>query len=125
MNMESKPESDTIELILAAEEPLVPSSGFVSAVMERVHEESRVPPPIPFPWKRAIPGIALTVGIFGWGAFEIMRHASAMTIAPVSLHLSSGAGSGLETAGWVALALAASALAWRLSCRLTGRAGLL
>ena len=48
----------TIERILATEEELIPSSGFLASVMERVHEEARTPAPIPFPWKRAVPGIA-------------------------------------------------------------------
>ncbi|HEV2326162.1 MAG TPA: hypothetical protein VGS10_19645 [Terracidiphilus sp.] len=122
--MEHRPELDTIGSILASEEALAPSSGFVSAVMERLQEESRVPPPIPFPWKRAIPGMVLAGGVFGWGAFEMMRHASAISIPPVFFQLSATATSHLETIGWVVLALAASMLVWRFSCRLVGRAGL-
>jgi hypothetical protein len=120
-----KPEMDAIERILASEEPLVPSSGFVSAVMERVRTESAALAPISFPWKRAIPGIALAAGVFGWGAVEMMRHASGLTIAMAPPHLSAAATSGLESTGWAVLALAASLLAWRLSHRLIGRAGLL
>jgi hypothetical protein len=123
--MERKAELDTIERILASEEALVPSSGFASVVMERVHQESAAPPPIPFPWKRAIPGMALAAGTFGWGAFEMMRHLSAMTISLAPIHFSAATTSGLESAGWAVLALAASLLAWRASYRLTGRAGLL
>lgn len=123
--MDRRVQLDTIGSILASEEALVPSSGFVNAVMERVREESRVPAPIPFPWKRAVPGIALVTGVFGWGAFEMMRQASAIRIPLVSFHLSAAATSHLETIGWVVLALAASLLAWRFSCRLVGRAGLL
>ncbi|HEV2135707.1 MAG TPA: hypothetical protein VGR47_15835 [Terracidiphilus sp.] len=123
--MERKTELDTIERILASEEVLVPSSGFASAVMERVREESAAPPPIPFPWKRAIPGIALAVGVFGWGAYEMMRSASAMTISLAPIHLSSATLTGLESTGWVVLALGFSLLAWRFSLRLMGRAGLL
>lgn len=123
--MERKAESDIIGRILASEEPLVPSSGFASAVMERVQKESTAPPPIPFPWKRAIPGIALAAGVFGWGAVEMMHHAPAMTISLASVRLSAAVTTGLESTGWVILALAASMLAWRFSCRLIGRAGLL
>lgn len=119
-----KPEMDATGRILASDEALVPSSGFVNAVMERVHEESRVPPPIPFPWKRAIPGIALAAGVFGWGASEIVRYASATTISAATLQLSALPASGLETTGWVAMALAASLLAWRVSLRIFGRSGL-
>ena len=123
--MDHEKELDAIERILASEEALVPSSGFVSAAMERVREESAGPAPIPFPWKRAIPGMALAAGVFGWGAVETVRHAYAMTMSVGPLHLSAAATSGVESGGWVVMALAASLLAWRLSYRLIGRAGLL
>lgn len=123
--MERKTELDTIERILATQEELVPSSGFVSAVMERVHQESAALPPIPFPWKRAIPGIALATGLFGWSAFEMLRHASTMTVSTATIHLSTAAISSLESTGWVTLALAASWFGWRISSRLFGRAGLI
>ena len=42
-------DSTAIDRILAAEEELIPSSGFASSVMERVQEEAALPPPIPFP----------------------------------------------------------------------------
>jgi len=53
--------------ILATEEELIPSSGFAASVMERIREETAAPRPIPFPWKQAVPGIVLAVGVFGWG----------------------------------------------------------
>ena len=37
---------------------LVPSSGFTESVMSAVRAEAAAPPPIPFPWMRALPGIA-------------------------------------------------------------------
>jgi hypothetical protein len=44
--------------ILSSEADLVPSSGFASAVMDAVRQEASAPPPIPFPWMRALPGVA-------------------------------------------------------------------
>lgn len=123
--MSSDPELDTITRILAAQEELLPSSGFVSGVMERVHQEAAALPPIPFPWKRAIPGIALAAGVFGWGAFEMIRHAPAIAISPATMHLPAAAISSLESAGWVALALVASWFGWSASRRLFGRTGLI
>lgn len=123
--MDHERELDAIGRILASEEALVPSSGFVSAVMERVRQESAAPAPIPFPWKRAIPGIALAAGVFGWGAFEMMRQAPVKAISLAPLHFSVAATSGLESTGWVVLALAISLLSWRFSVRLIGRTGLL
>ena len=123
-----------IDRILASEEELVPSSGFLAAVMERVREEAAAPPPIPFPWRRALPGILLAAGGLGWGGFELVRHG--LPLAELSLalprvsfvgplHLSLTTDSPLQSAGWVALALIVSLLSWLLSRRIAGRSGLL
>jgi hypothetical protein len=124
-----RPEIDlnSIDPILAAEEPLLPSSGFLASVMERVREEAVAPPPIPFPWKRALPGMTLLVGVFGWGFFEFVR-GGLPTAAAVSVaipHLSASEMQTLEQAGWVGFALGVSLLSWLLSRRLVGRTGLL
>ena len=123
--------SERIDGILASEEDLVPSSGFLAAVMERVQEESAVPPPIPFPWKRAAPGIALACGVFGWGGYELVRYgisargsfAPGPNLAGVAsaLHLGTATGRPLEQVGWVALALGLSWASWLFSRRLAGR----
>jgi hypothetical protein len=41
---------------IMSEEEILPSSGFAASVMEVVRREAAAPPPIPFPWKRALPG---------------------------------------------------------------------
>jgi hypothetical protein len=118
---------DAIDRILATEEEMIPSSGFVAAAMERVREEAAAPEPIPFPWRRAIPGILLTAGVLGWGAFEAVRYAPAavreLVLNPPQL--SATAEQSLKGAGWVALALAAALCSWMLSVRLIRRSGLL
>jgi hypothetical protein len=48
-----------LDRILSAEEELLPGSGFLSSVMERVEEEAAAPPPIPFPWQRVLSGLLL------------------------------------------------------------------
>ncbi len=120
-------EQNRINAILATEEALIPSSGFLASVMESVREEAATPPPIPFPWKRAVPGILLAGGVFGWGAYELARHGlpavSGISLTPP--HLYAALERPLEQAGWVALALGASLLSWLLSRRLAGRSGLL
>lgn len=119
--------SDTIDRILAAEEELLPSSGFLATVMERVQEEAAAPPPIPFPWKRAIPGILLATGVLGGSAIELVRFGlpavGQVSFAPVQLPAAMARP--VEGAGWVALALGASLLSWMLARKLTGRSGLL
>lgn len=119
--------NERIENILATEEPLVPSSGFLAAVMERVEEEAAAPAPIPFPWKRILPGMVLIAGSLGWGVFELVRNGvPAMNAATGSLpQLPAAALEPLQQVGWIAAALGVSLLSWLLSRRLAGRAGLL
>ena len=49
---------DDLDRWLTDEEAIVPSSGFSASVMEAVAREASTPPPIPFPWMRALPGLA-------------------------------------------------------------------
>jgi hypothetical protein len=119
--------SNAIDRILASEETLLPSSGFLASVMESVRVEAAAPAPIPFPWKRAIPGILAVVGVLGWGAFKLVQDGppslASINVAPPQL--TAAAIQPVEQAGWVALALGASLLSWLLSRRLAGRSGLL
>jgi hypothetical protein len=123
--------------ILATEEELMPSSGFVTSVMECVQQEAALPAPTPFPWMKAIVLILLTSGAVSWGVVELVRMGmpgiglngfsqlglSWLTIIPQ--HLSADLTRSLELAGWVALALGSSLVSWLLSRRLAGRGGLL
>ncbi len=125
-------EMDAMELsrtesILASEEAIVPSSGFLDAVMARVMEEATLPAPIPFPWKRALPGFVVAAGILGWGGVEFVRW-GASTIKEASFavpHVSPGAALAialpLAHAGWVALAAGISLASWMLARKLVGR----
>ncbi len=117
---------DAVDHILAAEEELIPSSGFLAATMERMREEAARPAPIPFPWMRALPGMVLAAAVLGWGGFELVRASltTAREISFTQMHLAA-TGRALEPAGWVALALVASLLSWLYSRRLAGRSGLL
>jgi hypothetical protein len=117
---------DQIDAILANEDEIVPSSGFLARVMEKVQDEAVAPPPIPFPWKRAIPGFVLAAGVFGWGAVETVRHAASEAggFTLPTLHLAASVSEPLQQAGWVVAALAVSAASWMLSRRIAGRSGL-
>ena len=53
---------DEVDRILSNEEEVLPSSGFADSVMGAVRREAAVPPPIPFPWKRALPGVVTAGG---------------------------------------------------------------
>jgi hypothetical protein len=118
---------DELDRVLSrslSEEEIVPSSGFTASVMEAVRREATEPPPIPFPWRRALPGVAAAGLTLVWLFVEIILQApkgaaapppSAGWVQPV-LH----AVANLD-AGWLALAavLVVSFASVLLSVRLT------
>ena len=116
-----------IDAILASEEDLIPSSGFLASVMESVREESRLPQPIPFPWKRIVPGILLTGGILAWCVVELFRYVlpAVNWVSLIQPQQLAAYQRPLEQAGWVALALGVSLLSWLWSRHLAGSSGLL
>ncbi len=122
---------DHIDRILAPDDPLVPSSGFVASVMERVREEAITPRPIPFPWKRAIPGMVLVVGTIGWLVCDFIRMALSGTLFGDSTnslaipHIPAATQQTLTPAIWIALALVVSLASWGFSRRLMRGASLL
>jgi hypothetical protein len=115
-------EIDAIDRTLSSEGELVPSSGFLASVMDRVRGEAVAPPPIPFPWKRALPGILLAAGVFGWGAFQLFRSLprAMQQLSFAGVHLPVVAARDLTQAGWIALACVLALLSWLFSRRLAG-----
>ncbi len=90
------PEIDRILAIqFSAHDEILPSSGFTASVMDAVRGEASVTAPIPFPWRWALPGIAVaalvlcTVMAMGVSAIlQISRgtlSARAETISPAPL----------------------------------------
>jgi hypothetical protein len=52
-------EEEEMNRILSRDDEILPSSGFAASVMQAVRREAAAPPPIPFPWKRALPGVVV------------------------------------------------------------------
>jgi hypothetical protein len=52
---------EDIDRALAADEAVVPTSGLATTVMARIRQQAAAPPPIPFPWLHALPGIVALV----------------------------------------------------------------
>jgi len=119
---------DALDRILSAEDQIVPSSGFAASVMDAVRREAATPPPIPFPWKRALPGLVLGIvalaGLLVAGfaprtpenapaapsAFSLTQLLTAARIAALRA----------DGAGWIALALLLTLAAVLFSFRATG-----
>ena len=66
-----------MDRILLKHDEILPSSGFAASVMEAVRREASAPPPIPFPWRRALPGIVVAtfalVLVVTWGSLRSCR----------------------------------------------------
>ena len=71
--------NDELDRILSKRDDIQPSSGFAASVMEAVREEAAAPPPIPFPWKRALP-----VLVFAALALVVVVAAGAVSIVQFS-----------------------------------------
>ncbi|HEY5254460.1 MAG TPA: hypothetical protein VIJ53_07405 [Acidobacteriaceae bacterium] len=127
--------NDDLDRMLLEREEIVPSSGFVAAVMEAVQQEAvaPAPAPIPFPWKWALPGlivsVAMAMGMIARWFYSAARvsHpaqpvATASSIETLSaslpqVHMAVTTVVALE---WSALALLVSFAAAWLSMRISG-----
>jgi hypothetical protein len=119
-------ENEEIDRILSREGGILPSSGFAVSVMDAVRREASAPAPIPFPWKRALPGlvvgglvllVVLVVGIMA------MLDLGETTPPQLSVFIPSGMPSifsgGIQSAAiWTVLALLAAWVSVKLSLRL-------
>jgi len=114
---------DEVDHILSTEREIIPSSGFVTSVMDAVRHDAAAPPPIPFPWMRALPGLCAAglalVSVFIAGSALFIRGTATQ---PLPARLLSALALILEVwkivgASWIALALALSFVSVKLSMR--------
>jgi hypothetical protein len=108
---------------LSSEEEIIPSSGFVASVMDAVQRDAAAPPPVPFPWKRALPGLfaacLVLIGVFVAGVALLTQRS---TPQPPPADLLSALDRILEVwksvgANWIVFSLALSLVAVKLSTR--------
>jgi hypothetical protein len=71
-----------IDRAMAPHDTIVPASGFVSAVMARVHEEASATRPLAFPWLRALPGLAAIACAFVWALVTLPPASAPVRLAP-------------------------------------------
>ncbi len=118
--------SGEIDRILSRQEEIAPSSGFVASVMEAVRAEASTLAPIPFPWRRAFPGlVAAGVAIALLTAVSIAQLASKAAGPSAALSSVADANSMLTAAshygvGWVLLTFLIAFISVKLSMRLAG-----
>ena len=128
VNRNTGSDEDEMDRILSREDEILPSSGFAVSVMEAVRREAAAPPPIAFPWKRALPGmvvggLALIVGLVAAVAV-IVRLAKtsaapqlSVSTPPMTPSLFHG---GIQSAViWTMLALLMAFVSVKLSTRAT------
>jgi hypothetical protein len=115
---------DDLDRILSKEEEILPSSGFTASIMEAVRREAAAPPPIPFPWKPALPGLIVSGLALVWaireGVVQVIRGSVAAPL-PTSFWrtLTSITESGRTVAaGWIVLVLLLSFVSVKFSMRL-------
>ncbi|MGO8984951.1 MAG: hypothetical protein ACLQFM_09205 [Terriglobales bacterium] len=118
---------DELNHILSGEGEILPSSGFAASVMDAVRREAAAPPPIPFPWKRALPGLLAGVSAVALVLVAMVvasTHLGGTAVSP-ELALSSPSAVAFlfrenvrSVAGWTLLALLLTFVSLKLSMRL-------
>jgi hypothetical protein len=58
---------DELDRILGSEESLEPSSGLAATAMDAIRKEAAAPEPVPFPWRRVVPGLAISLALLAAG----------------------------------------------------------
>jgi hypothetical protein len=126
--------NEEIDHMLSSENELLPSSGFAVAVMDAIEREAATPPPIPFPWKRALPGMVVGGFIFVLALVAVVAmivylpmtstipqvSAAPPLLGPLGLQ---GGGAIESATKWTVLALLIAFVSVKLSMRLAaGRA---
>ena len=119
---------DELDRILSQCETIVPSSGFTARVMEAVEQEALAPPPIAFPWKRAVPGLVACLVLLGillgkvaatWSQ-QAQSAAAWPGAAGLLVWIQHSSGGSWITAGTISLALLLSLGTMWLSLRMAG-----
>jgi hypothetical protein len=118
---------DDLDRMLSSDGDIVPSSGFANSVMDAVRREAAAPPAIPFPWKRVLPGVIISVVAFMSAIIlGFNQLVAAITVAPLpaafQIWLEAAMRSPLiAESGWIALAVLLTLVSVNLSMRFVSR----
>jgi hypothetical protein len=120
--------ANEIDRILSCDDEVLPSSGFAASVMDAVRREAAAPPPIPFPWKRAVPGllagVCALILVLMAGVVAGARFATASRAPQLSTSMLAGVPSmlhgGIQAAViWTGLALLLAFVSVKVATRVT------
>lgn len=115
-----------IDRILCRKDEILPSSGFAASVMEAVRREAAAPPPIAFPWKRALPLVVVAalvaVAVLAGGvAIIVQAGRGAISLPTTSAFVTAPGWQAIRSpAGWTSLSLLIAFISVKLSMRLAG-----
>ena len=118
-----------LDHILSREKEIVPSAKFTASVIGAIRSEAAAPPPISFPWVRALPGLVVGAGALLWIVVqspEWWGEPQATASAPLFQSwldrltpiLTSAESAGI---GWVLLSLILTFACWELTRFVAGR----
>lgn len=89
---------------------IVPSSGFAHAVMDAVRAAKAAPPPIPFPWTRALLSLGTVAVILGVAASGVIPVASPLATDGWSFALPAAVRATIQAVGTPAFVWTSTAL---------------
>jgi hypothetical protein len=115
--------NEDLDRILSSKgDDIAPSSGLVASVMDAIHSEATTPPPIPFPWKRALPGLAAAGAALVFLLTLVLRQVlnSAFPL-PHAAYVHIWKSPLVDAAGWSFLELVLSLILVKLSIRWASR----
>jgi hypothetical protein len=115
---------DDLDRILSGEPEMVPPVNFAAMVMNAVRIEAEIPPPIPFPWLRAMPAVCagavaavMVVVILGIMLLHLDTRGQAVPVGLESAVAEVIQGWNAIGANWIVLALMVSAASVTFSTR--------
>jgi hypothetical protein len=116
---------EDLDRMFSRQENIVPSSGFVGSVMNAIACQASTPPPIPFPWKYALPGFAawlIALVSFIYLAFAHFDASSTRSALARTAPMLAAIIEGLKAVdgAWIAVALLVSAASVFFSMRMVG-----
>lgn len=117
---------EELDRILSGDEGLVPSSGFTASVMDAVRSKAATPPPIPFPWTRALPIAAAALAVLPFfiiGLVRLIRDGGNVPLSPAQAALLATITNTATSAnaGWFAGVLVLTILSLIFTSRLSSR----